>query len=148
MAYIGAAPFFLILFITVYEVLARSIFKAPTVWSLEISQYLMFIAICLVPAYTLEKGGHIKVDFVVNHLSLGKKRMANLLSSFLSIIFFAALLWKSSQMAWSAFQFGETSMSLLAIPLFPIYIFLPLGTFFLLWQGVVHFVDRLRMEEK
>ncbi len=141
MAYIGVIPFCLIMLITVYEVVVRFVFNAPTIWTLEISQYFMLIAICLVPAYTLEKDGHIKVDFVVNSLSPRKKWIANILSSFLSIIFFAVLAWKSSQLTWSTFTFGEKSMTMLAIPLFPIYIFMAIGTFFLLLQGIVQFFD-------
>ena len=146
-AVIGCIPFNIIMFITLYEVIARYILNAPTIWTLEISQYMMLIAIFLAPAYTLEVGGHIKVDFVVELLSPTRKRMAIILSSFLSLIFFAILAWKSIELAWTTYNFGMRSMTILAIPLFPVYVFLPIGCVLLLLQGIVQFIQLIEKRQ-
>jgi len=136
---IASLFFITIMLITVYEAIVRYVFNAPTIWTLEISQYLMLIATFLAAAYTLEVGGHIKVDFLVGRLSPGKRRIVNIISSLLGIIFFAALVWKSTELAWFNFKFGVRSMTLLAVPLFPIYVIMPIGSFLLLLQGTVQF---------
>lgn len=138
---IASLPFIIIMLITVYEVIVRYVFNAPTVWTLEISQYLMLIGAFLAAAYTLEVGGHIKVDFLVERLSPGKRRIVNIISSLLGIIFFAALVWKSTELAWFTFKFGLRSMTMLAVPLFPIYVIMPIGSFLLLLQGIVQFLQ-------
>ena len=140
-AVMGCVSFGLIMFITLYEVIARYILSSPTVWSLEISQFLMLIGIVLASSFTQEKGGHIKADFAVEYLSLRKKRMALIASSFLCLIFFVILAWKSVSVTWSTYSFGMRSMSMLAIPLFPIYVFIPIGCILLFVQGVLQFLQ-------
>jgi C4-dicarboxylate transporter DctQ subunit len=127
----------MMMLITVYEVMMRYIFNAPTSWTLEITQYLMLIGLFIAAAYTLEVEGHIKVDFMTERLSPGKQRIVNVMTSVLAIIYFTLLLWESGQLAWLAFKFGQRSMTLLAIPLFPTYVFVPIGSFLMILQGVV-----------
>ena len=126
--------------ITVYEVIVRYVFNAPTIWTLEISQYSMLIAMFCAAAYTQEVDGHIRADFVLGLLSAPKKRVANIASSSLAIVFFSLLVWKSSELAWTAFLFGMRSMTMLSIPLLPIYVFVPVGSFLMLLQGIVQFL--------
>ncbi len=146
-AVIGCIPFNIIMFITLYEVIARYILNDPTIWTLEISQYMMLIAIFLAPSYTLEMGGHIKVDFVVERFSPRKKRMALIASSFLSLIFFTVLAWKSVELAWSTYSLGMRSMSMLAVPLFPVYVFLPIGCVLMLIQGLLQFIQLIERKQ-
>jgi len=133
----------IIMLITAYEVIARYAFNAPTIWSLEISRYAMLIAVFLGTAYTLEMRKHIKVDLVVMRLSPGKRRIVNIISSVLAIIFFTTLVWKTAESAWIAHKFGWESATLLAIPLSPIYVVVLIGSFFLFLQGIAQFFQLL-----
>lgn len=144
MAIIASFLFVLIMLMTVLEVILRYLFKSPTVWTLETSQYLMLIATFLGAAYTLEIGAHIKVEFIVDLLSDGKKKIANIISSIFAIIFFAVLLWKSYELFWFNYEFSAVSFSMLAIPLSPIYFFMPIGSFFMLLQGIMQLIFCLK----
>jgi len=144
LAVIASFLFVLIMLMTVLEVVLRYVFKSPTGWTLEVSQFLMLIAIFLGAAYTLEIGAHIKVEFIVELLSGHTQRHVNVISSFLAIIFFSVLLWKSTELVWFNYQFDAVSFSMLAIPLFPIYIFMPIGSFFMLLQGIMQLISNLK----
>ena len=45
-----------------YEVFARYVFRAPTVWSYDVAYMLYGTHFMLGAAYTLYKGGHIRTD--------------------------------------------------------------------------------------
>jgi C4-dicarboxylate transporter, DctQ subunit len=134
----------MLMFVTVYEVVKRYVFNDPTVWSLEISQYLMLTALFAAASYTLEVGGHIKVDFLLEQLGPRGQRRLNLVSSVAAIIFFALLLRETGRLAWGALVFGGGRSTLLSIPLFPIYIFAPIGSFLILVQGILQFLRLLK----
>ena len=123
-----------IMAINVYEVIARYVFNAPTIWTVEISTYLMLISVFLAAAYTLQEGGHTKVDFLISRLSTKNRRIIDIITSILGIIFVVVLVWKSTELALFTHTIGSKSMTQLAIPLFPIYIIVPIGSFILLLQ--------------
>ena len=137
MTYVSGFFFMIMMLITVYEVIVRYAFNAPTVWTLEVSQYLMVIAIFFGVAYTLEADSHIKVDLLVTRLSPQRQRILGIIASILGIIFCAILLWKTAQLAGLAYQMHWISVTVLKVYLFPIYLVMPIGSFFLLLQYIV-----------
>ena len=46
-----------------YEVIARYVFHAPTVWSYDVTYMLYGALFMLGAAYALHKGAHIRTDF-------------------------------------------------------------------------------------
>ena len=140
MTYASGFFFMLMMLITVFEVIVRYAFNAPTVWTLEVSQYLMVIAIFFGVAYTLEADAHIKVDLLVTRLSPQKQRTLGIITSILGIIFCAILVWKTAQLAGLAYQMHWISVTVLKVYLFPIYLIMPIGSFFLLLQYIVKFL--------
>ena len=55
-------------FAMVYEVLARKLFNAPTMWAYDMSRFLYGALFMLGAGYALSKGVHIRADFL--YLSL------------------------------------------------------------------------------
>ena len=54
---------------TVYEVFARYLFNAPTIWAYEIAYMAMGTNFLLGAAYTLRERGHIRIDLVYARFS-------------------------------------------------------------------------------
>ena len=48
----------------VYEVIARYVFNAPTLWSYDTSYFLNSILVMMGAGYTLSRRGHIAVDVI------------------------------------------------------------------------------------
>ena len=53
-----------LIFAMTYEVLARKLFLAPTIWAYDISRFLYGALFMLGAAYALSKGVHIRADFL------------------------------------------------------------------------------------
>ncbi len=51
-----------LIFVLIYEVVARYVFNKPTIWALETSQMIFGAIGALCWGYTLKIGGHVRVD--------------------------------------------------------------------------------------
>ena len=122
----------------VYEVVARKLFVAPTMWAYEISRMLCGAMFMLGAGYALSKGVHIRADFLYRNWSARRQGMVDttlyVLFYFPALIFFA---WVSYDYAADAWIRGERSMDTAWMaPLAPLRTAMPVGAFLLLVQGV------------
>ena len=59
-----------LIFGMVYEVLARKLFLAPTIWAYDISRFLYGALFMLGAGYALSKGVHIRADFLYRNFKV------------------------------------------------------------------------------
>jgi len=121
-----------------YEVFARYLFDAPTIWSFDITYMLYGTIFMLGSAYALHKGAHIRTDFFFEKWSIRTKGMidsiAFLVFFFPSIFVFFLV---SGQEGWYAMLIGETSEQTPWRPiLWPFKLVVPLACLLLLVQGI------------
>jgi TRAP-type mannitol/chloroaromatic compound transport system permease small subunit len=94
--------------VTMYEVIARYVFKAPTLWAYDVGYMLNGAAFILACALALQKNQHVSVDILAQFFSSALKRRIEivvftlLLLPVLGFICFSA--WSQ---AWKAFVTGE-----------------------------------------
>ena len=74
-------------FIVVYEVVARYLFDAPTIWAYDLSLFLFGYIAALGGAYAQQKRAHINVDILYLSVSPKVKNIFNLISFSLGIFF-------------------------------------------------------------
>jgi TRAP-type mannitol/chloroaromatic compound transport system permease small subunit len=121
-----------------YEVLARYLFNAPTIWSFDVTYMLYGTIFMLGAAYALHKGAHIRTDFFFEKWSVRTKgvidSVAYLVFFFPSILLFGWVGWTEG---FYAFQIGETSEQTPWRPiLWPFKMVVPLACLLLLVQGI------------
>jgi TRAP-type mannitol/chloroaromatic compound transport system permease small subunit len=121
-----------------YEVLARYLFNAPTIWSFDITYMLYGTIFMLGSAYALHKGAHIRTDFFYEKWS---DRTRGMVDSISYLVFFfpsiLMLLFVSGHEAWYSFDISETSEQTPWRPiLWPYKSVVPLTCVLLLIQGV------------
>jgi len=121
-----------------YEVFARYLFDAPTIWSFDITYMLYGTIFMLGSAYALHKGAHIRTDFFFEKWSIRTKGMidsiAFLVFFFPSIFVFFLV---SGSEGWYAMLIGETSEQTPWRPiLWPFKLVVPLTCVLLLIQGI------------
>jgi len=121
-----------------YEVLARYLFDAPTIWSFDVTYMLYGTIFMLGSAYALHKGAHIRTDFFFEKWSI---RTQGMIDSLAYLVFFFpsifVFLLVSGAEGWYAFQIGETSEQTPWRPiLWPFKMVVPLTCLLLLIQGV------------
>src|SRR5512138_663848 len=121
-----------------YEVIARYVFNAPTLWSFDVTYMLYGTIFMLGAAYALHKGAHIRTDFFYESWTPRTKGMVDSISYL--VFFFPSivmLLVVSANEAAYAYSIQETSEQTPWRPLlWPYKSVVPLTCLLLLMQGV------------
>ena len=130
-----------------YEVAARYLFNAPTIWAFDVTYMLYGTVFMLGAAYALHKGAHIRTDFFWEQFSTRKK---GLIDTIAYVLFFfpgfLILLFVSLEEALYAWRINELSDQTPWRPiLWPFKAVVPLACLLLLIQGVSEFLKSLYM---
>lgn len=105
---------------TTWEVVARYVFGAPTVWAYEVGYSLTGAHFLLALAYTLRQGEHIRIDIFSAAMSPAVRRGIDALAYALVLPILVWIAWTLGAYAWSGFQRGESSgQSALNLPVWP-----------------------------
>jgi TRAP-type mannitol/chloroaromatic compound transport system permease small subunit len=128
-----------------YEVTARYLFNAPTIWAYDATYMLYGSLFMLGAAYALHKGAHIRTDFFWEKFSIRRKGWIDTISYI--VFFFPSLIMLIS---WNefhyAFQINETSDQTPWRPaLWPFKFVVPLACLLLLIQGVSELIKSIYM---
>ena len=130
-----------------YEVIARYVFHAPTIWAYDATYMLYGTLFMLGAAYALHKGAHIRTDFFWEQFSVRRKGWIDAVSYVLFFFpgFLALLVisWHEFVYAW---QINELSDQTPWRPvLWPFKGMVPLACLLLLIQGFSEFLKSLYM---
>jgi TRAP-type mannitol/chloroaromatic compound transport system permease small subunit len=127
-----------LMFGMVYEVVARKLFTAPTIWAFDISRMLYGAHFMLGAAYVLSKGLHIRSDFLYRDWAVRTQARVDILAYI--VFFFPTMLlflWVSADYAWASIDQMERSTETAWMPLLgPVKTCIPFAAAFLLLQGV------------
>ncbi|MBM3538935.1 MAG: TRAP transporter small permease subunit [Alphaproteobacteria bacterium] len=104
-----------------YEVIARYVFHAPTIWAYELTYLLTGAGWLLGMAYTLRQGAHIRIDVVYLNFSPRNRARVDVLGYvFLLLPFLVWLVTTLDDRALATFRSGEkTGQSAWNPPLWP-----------------------------
>ena len=127
-----------LIFAMTYEVLARKLFLAPTIWAYDISRFLYGALFMLGAAYALSKGVHIRADFLYRNF---KTKNQGKIDFWLYLLFYfpglLVFLYMTIGFVGESIQRGEKGMDTTWMPyMWPIKTCLLVGIIFLLIQGV------------
>ena len=127
-----------VIFAMVYEVVARKLFIAPTVWAYDTSRMFAGALFMLGAGYVLMRGVHIRADFLYRNWA--PKTQATVDASLYLLFYFPAMLfffWVSMEFTINSWVKWERSMdTTLMAPLAPARTAMPVGAFFLFLQGI------------
>ena len=127
-----------LIFSMVYEVLARKLFLAPTVWAYDMSRFLYGALFMLGAGYALSKGLHIRADFLYRDFKI---KTQGIIDTTLYVLFyFPGLLfffYMTTGFVGESIMRSEKGMDTSWMPyLWPIKSCLWFGILFLLIQGI------------
>jgi TRAP-type mannitol/chloroaromatic compound transport system permease small subunit len=130
-----------------YEVVARYVFHAPTIWAYDVTYMLYGTLFMLGAAYALHKGAHIRTDLFWDQFSIRKKGWIDVLSYMLFFFpGFLVLLVVSLEEGLYAWRINELSDQTPWRPiLWPFKLVVPLACLLLIIQGVSEFLKSLYM---
>ena len=122
----------------VYEVFARKLFLAPTIWAYDMSRFLYGALFMLGAGYALSKGVHIRADFLYRNFKI---KTQGLIDFWLYLLFYfpglIVFLYMTIGFVQESIMRGERGMDTTWMPyMWPIKSCLLIGIIFLLVQGV------------
>jgi C4-dicarboxylate transporter DctQ subunit len=111
----------------IYDVLARLLFKAPTIWVIDINEYLL-VYLTFVPAgWILMRDRHVKVELLTSRLMRRTRFRLAFVTDTLACAYCMILAWQGWIVAWEALQRGYEFSTALAFPRFPVIVIIPVG---------------------
>ena len=127
-----------LMFAMVYEVFARKLFLAPTMWAYDMSRFFYGALFMLGAGYALSRGVHIRADFLYRNFKVKNQGLVDfwlyLLFYFPGLLFF---FYMTTGFVLESIQRGERGMDTAWMPfLWPIKACLWFGILFLLIQGI------------
>lgn len=135
---------FALLFVVLYEVVARKIFNAPTVWAFDLSYMLYASMFLLGGAYTLKHRQHVAIDIITTMFSRKTQAIISLFAySFFFFPFVLVFIYVTGNFALQAWSNLETSQSPWGQPLYHFKTLMPLGFILLLFQGISEFIKEI-----
>lgn len=126
----------------VWEVVARYVFNAPTVWAYDMTFMTYGAFFMLGSAYTLMRGAHIRTDSLYGGWSIRTQGIVD--ATCYLLLFFPPLLiflWVTWDFFIVSFGRGERSVTSPWMPaIYPLKFVMPLTCALLLLQGVAEFL--------
>jgi TRAP-type mannitol/chloroaromatic compound transport system permease small subunit len=131
---------FALILVVVWDVIARYILNAPTIWGYEVGIALGMSLYCFGYAYTEKQRGHVRVDVFYIHMPLRGRAIVDTIGGFIfflptiALVVFAA--W--NKMIWSWGVMEKSVEGYWYPPWYPLRTMIFLGFALLLIQGLAN----------
>lgn len=126
-AKIAAWLFFLIGCVIVFEVVARYVFLAPTVWGEEMSRFLQIWATYLAAAYVLHQRKLIAIDVVVSRMPKFFRITCESCALLVIIVFSLTAFIYGLDITIESIRIGRATSTMLAVPKWMTEVVIPIG---------------------
>jgi len=144
LARLAAWLFFAIGVMITYEVVARYVFNAPTIWAFDLSRLVQIWATWLAAAHLLRSRQLIAVGLLYGRLGPRAERAAAAVTlAVIALVAGTGLVWGLEIVAESL-RFGRKTATMLDLPLWATEIAVPAGCLLLLLQVAVEAVRLAR----
>jgi len=135
----------LITLFTAYEVGMRELFRKPTIWTNEITSYLLVWVALLGIVYAYDKGTHVSVDIVFRRFNVRVQRFFDVITIVLMLIFAFCICIYGYKYWWLAYSRGWRHFGMLDVPMNYTRIALPVVGLLLIFQFAITLYDRIKM---
>jgi len=119
------------------EIIGRYFFNFPSDWANEVNEYLLCVLTMLGGGYCVLTDAHIRVDILWQRFDFKTQSAVELATAVFPIAFLGIITWIGFVDSFEALVENKRSMSILALPLWPSMLAVPLGTGLMLLQLVV-----------
>jgi len=140
-----------LVFVVVYEVVARKLFHAPTIWAFEVTVYLYAAHFLLGAAYTCLHDRHVRIDILSSKFPVKVQLIISIVTFVVIFVpFIGGLSYAATKYAAHAWAVQEHSWSAWKPPLYPFKTVMPVALILLFVQGFANFIRdiyRLKGEE-
>jgi len=128
----------------IYEVIARSIFNKPTIWSLEIVTYMISCVAFFGSAYVLRINKHLEINILTQLFSKKYQRLMKIFSDTVGLIFCSIVFFYGCKLIELSYILGAVSVSELRIPLWIPQLTIPFGFFALSLEFLLRIIKTIK----
>lgn len=125
--WLAAAAILLIALFTFYDVLMRYLWNSPTVWVTEITIYMLQFLVFIPAGMLVIEGAHLRVTVWIENLTGKARRIAEFVSTALILPYAGVLIWYGWSYTQRALDRDILSPTLLQVPMWIIYLMIPVG---------------------
>ncbi|WP_349291346.1 TRAP transporter small permease [Planococcus beigongshangi] len=111
---------------TFSQIILRALFNDSISWSEELTRYCFILMVFFGISYAVKLNKHIKIDLIMNILNDKKKKILEIFSTIIFMLFTLYLTFYGAGVAQKMFSLGQTSPAL-HIPVGFLYSIIPLG---------------------
>ena len=123
-----------------WEVSARYLFNAPTVWAAELSQLAMAAGVFFALGDLQRRRRHITVHLLRDRLGPSARKIADGAALAAVAAFSAAVVFHGVKIPWNSFSSGSTSGTILNLPKWWGETAMPIGFFLLFIQSLAELI--------
>lgn len=132
--WVAAVLLFIVWFAVCADVFMRYFLNRPIAWAFEISEHILMLVTFLGTAWLLRRDGHVKIDLLVLRFKPRVQVVINSMTSILCAIACLIVAWYGGWVVWDQFQRSLHFVTLLAPPMWPLYLIIPVSGFLLFIQ--------------
>ena len=145
-AAIGIALIAALMLTILQDVIARYVLRAGLAWGVDFSRYMLTYLFFFGMGPALASGHHVAVDLFESLVPHAFRRWLPLLSSLLCLIFGAILFRFLARATWHAYSTDALTATMVAIPVWWVYVAGPLGALQFVLTSVLHMLRAWRRE--
>jgi len=90
---VGVGVLFLLMLLTSADVLLRYLFNSPITGTFELTELTMIVTIFFALSYTASRGGHIRVELIVDRLNRRSQAVIDSVTSLFSLVIVSLIIW-------------------------------------------------------
>ncbi len=117
-----------------WEVIMRYFFNSPSIWVVELAAYSALLIPFLGAPWILKKGGHVKMDLLLDFVAIKNRNRINLMSSFVAAVICLILTYYGVVNVVDLYQSGFRTQTVLMLPKWPIMSVIPLSMCLLFFE--------------
>mgnify|MGYP000498301381 CR=1 FL=1 len=114
-------------------------FFLPSLWTLEMAQFVMVAYYLLGGGYSMQSGAHVRMDLIYSRWRPRTKAAVDAVTILFLIVFLAMLFYGGISSSQYAIKYGEESYSAWAPKMWPIKVIMTTAIFLTLLQAVATF---------
>ena len=117
---------FLMMFVTVADVVGRYFFNHPILGVFELTRFSLGAIVCTALGFSQINKVHIAINIFVSHLSLDWRNIIETINCLLAFLTFAIVSWQMFVYAWRLYDASQVT-SVLGAPIYPFVFVSALG---------------------
>ncbi len=134
--YIAGFLCLLLVAVVVYGVFTRYVLHIASDWIMEVSQYLFCGISLLGTGYAFMEKSHVTIDIFRITLSAKTQQYLELVQYPIVMSISFVLIWMGGEEFWRAFVNNYISESVVGLPLWPVWLTIPIGGILLLLAAI------------